>query len=166
MKMRCPSCRYELAGCPRREAGGRELVTCPECGRNVDPAECETERDYSGPALGVVAFVLSAAPLAAHAMGYVILVAARLELGRWPRRTGLDDPTELDSVWPLMIVSFFLILMAGAGPVMWPALLLGMGLARDWVWLRRALVAPVVIWCIGVLLMRWDPAEVWVWLMD
>lgn len=158
--MNCLGCGYELEGLP---AG-----PCPECGRAFDPAD---ERTYTlprweAPPRGLLALSVAAlaSPVLLHLLLHVMLLVARVQLGRWPHTHGLDGPSSMGGVvrlvWSAAILALF------AAPMVMP---LGfLGLAAVWAADRwRGLLGAVVVltlwaalWLIG------DPLGVWIWFFE
>lgn len=113
-----------------------------------------------------------AVPLTANAFAMAALLTARISLGRWPDRGGMDDPGHVPWVDPVSYPAYLLVLMTiPAGIVMSVISLILLARSDS---PRKPLIArremPVMIalalWLMGVALTRTDPAEVWQWLWD
>jgi hypothetical protein len=164
--MYCLGCSYALVGL--------EESRCPECGRVFDPADLTT---YSAKPDGgkrardakwVERVLISAGlvPLCANAMGFVALIGARVHLGRWPHRMGWDDPKDLGWVYELTLLS--MLLLVASFPALLLVIMLSIYLAATGVWerlLRGGLIA-ISVWVCGFVLLRFDPAQVWLWMFD
>lgn len=90
--MKCLECQYDLSAITSSK--------CPECGRafdKQDPMSVDLQQPGRFGKL-VDRFVYSIFAAASTCallhifVGYVALVAARIDLGRWPHRMGRDDP--------------------------------------------------------------------------
>ena len=144
---------------------------CPECAREFDPADPESvvsEHDIARRKrlwrwLGWGAVVGSSWPLLLHAWLLLMLLVARLVLGRWPHRFGGDDPKSISLVremhWVGMFAVLALPLMVLGGLVALAAVT-----ALDWRMGVRRLILIIAVW--AVLLVVGDPAQVGVWFMD
>src|SRR5262245_52788825 len=108
--MFCRACGYELRGLG---AGA-----CPECGRGFDPADTasflgdeELKRQRRRRAwIGWAATIGASWPLVLFAWLHLMLVVARLVLGRWPHRTGRDDPKFIEIVGEMHAVGILAML--------------------------------------------------------
>ena len=166
--MFCLACGYQLG------RSGDQL--CPECGRAFDPDQAST---YAATPHGarqgrraIIAFVSAGSvPLLANLFALASLVAARLALGRWPYRGGRDDPSGIGGgveafAWPAMLLLFASLPAALVVLILWTGLLLAPADRR----LMRHRIAwglfAVCLWVSGLVLLRSDPAHVWLWLFD
>jgi hypothetical protein len=161
----CKACEYDLAGLG---AG-----PCPECGRVFDPAEARTfnsrprrERDARAFAIGAVCIAgLAWVPVV---LIHVCLVVARLRLGRWPHRMGLDDPKEMLAgvLEGLYLTAGWSILLIGVAILGTPVMLALVGVSRGWRLLLVVGPLTLVIIAGAIALGRWDPAQAVTWFMD
>jgi hypothetical protein len=104
-------------------------------------------------------------PLACLAWLNLMLLAARLELGRWPSRYGADDPKHIPVVASMMMIVGGLLLPAlPLSAIALLALVLGAREARYGPYLRGA--AAWVLWCAGLVLLLADPTKVLAWFLD
>lgn len=161
--MYCLGCSYELRGLEGR--------VCPECGRGFDPGDRATfrpherqlgvERCLEGALIGV-----SASMLLANVGVHVMLIAARVSLGRWPHRGGADDPKGIAGIGVLYVL--IAILLNAAIFAVFPAVTLAIALAvhRAWGRLKRSVLLGLVLWLSGFALWWWDPAQAWYWYHD
>jgi hypothetical protein len=115
--------------------------------------------------LAVGWWVAIAWPWIIHGLAHVALLVARVSLGRWPHRFGMDDPKGIPAV---MVV----LGPAGIMMLLWPVSLVGvlvLSLARRggvWRVLGR-LGVGFAVWSAAFVAIRWlDVAQVWVWIMD
>lgn len=164
--MYCIGCQYELRGL---EAG-----PCPECGLVFDPSDPSSYSLVAGymPNEDRVRWIerlliaSGAVPVIANVFGYVSLLIARVSLGRWPYRGGRDDPSDVPGVGLTGLIAILLAIM------IFPALLAVIVFALSLVSHRaleraaRGAVLALVLWIVGYVLIRTDPAEVWSWLWD
>lgn len=88
--MLCRGCGYSLKGLDRN--------CCPECARAFDASDPSTFDAKNHSIWRRHALVLLAPPWLAVIGGHAALVLARLQLGRWPHRGGLDDPKYIPGV--------------------------------------------------------------------
>lgn len=157
----CKRCQYDLAGL----AAG----PCPECEQPFDPSDAATfDRIPHGEgvrqSLTKVWIAAAIWPWVVNALAHVLLLVARLELGRWPHRFGMDDPKSIPwvrlLVYPLTLTFLFL----------WPSgvvLCLCSCLVRGrWQRVASLVLISWTIWLTGYIMMNLDPAQVWVWIMD
>jgi hypothetical protein len=158
--MECLTCRYDLSGVP---AG-----PCPECGQKFDPRD----RATYGPILSRrlprrwlfwVCPIAAAAPLWVHAWLHLMLIVARLELGRWPHRGGADDPSCIPWVNAMHALGWLGIL---ASPVLIPLGVAGLAFLFVYEPVRALVLAGIVGLCWAATFLLGDPAQVWVWFMD
>lgn len=160
--MKCRDCGYSLVGLDAR--------VCPECSAAFDPANPLTmaptgrERIWYRPEF--YALVSAAVPWTLLLSLYGMLVTARIVLGRWPNRMGMDDPKEIPGLLPFVVVAWmtFLTLMPSAFATMIAAIVIaakrGIGPGLKWsLWL-------IASWVIAWTILRQDPARVFVWFMD
>lgn len=158
--MNCLGCGYELSGLP---AG-----SCPECGRAFDPANERTYtlRRWEAPPRWLFALTVAglAWPTALHLWMHAMLLAARVQLGRWPHMHGMDDPSGIGGLVPVFM-GVALLAFAATPIVMLLALL---GLAALWAPDRqRGLIAAAAILLAWIALLAiGDPMDVWVWFLD
>lgn len=90
--MKCLDCQYDLSAITSNK--------CPECGRVFDKHDPMTfdarEPGWLGKIVDRFVFSIFAAASSCALLhifvGYVALIAARFDLGRWPHRMGRDDP--------------------------------------------------------------------------
>lgn len=159
-KMYCLGCRYWLAGL----SAGK----CPECGRDFDPGNPSSFSASPRRSIGYVWWLalMAAWPVLADGMVYVCFLIARLSLGRWPSRGGMDDPKTIAGLeLPLALVGIMIFFSL---PFVALALIFG------WVLVRRhgvgiALMLSALA-CVSVALLfamvHWDPGLVHMWLLD
>jgi hypothetical protein len=103
-------------------------------------------------------------PIALHLWLHMTLIVARLQLGRWPHRWGMDDPKYIPIVAELHTPLYLLLLfVTPVFPILVICTLAG-ALLRDWRLGLLMLWISVVVW--GGLYVIGDPAEVWVWFFD
>ena len=164
--MYCLGCEYELTGL--------EGSCCPECGRRFnadDPATFLSERrsrrcDRRARLFELALIATSTTPLVANLMAHAALVAARVSLGRWPHRFGMDDPKGVDGIGLFYGLAMLALLASPVAALV--GLLMASLLAVDRAWLRlvRGGLIAAGLWGMGFALARGDPAQVWVWLFD
>ncbi len=162
--MECLGCRYDLSGLTEPR--------CPECGRAFDRSDPSTfapaaARRASAHRMVWLAGWIGCGPLGFVALMHLALVAARLELGRWPHRWGMDDPKELagigGTVYAIAQFGFLLIPLSLAG-LGWPVAVLVW--RRRWAHAVLAVLAFAGAWCVGFAFARWDPVDAGVWFFD
>lgn len=159
--MWCKACGYLLKG--------SLADRCPECGtafNSDDPSTWLSEERSRLQRSAFVAWCIAAAwPWMIHAMTIVLLVVARLELGRWPNRFGADDPKNFPVVSKAMLLPLMLLIVGG--PVCFGLLLGAAWIGSDRrsrsLWLVGIGLAS---WGLALVVVRWDPAKSWVWLFD
>lgn len=162
----CIGCDYELRGLG---AG-----SCPECGRAFDPEDASSvrserqRRKRSRLTRWLVgwAIAVGCTPLIANLLGFVSLAIARVSLGRWPHRGGMDDPKYVDGVRVIGAVAILTLVLSLPAVLAVCALALAIAARRE---VRRALLIgtlALTLWLIGFALARWDLARVWYWLFD
>lgn len=164
--MFCLACDYDLSGL----APGR----CPECGRAFDPADPDSFGAEPGSArrarrawrLEVSVVLAGAVPLAANLFAFAALLLARVSLGAWPPRGRWDGATSTVLMDATALVAAVLSLLTL--PALLAMLLLLPFLATSDAprRLARGAVLGGALWIAGLLLIRWDPARVWVWIFD
>lgn len=167
---------------PRQSAPA--LALCPLCGHGLTPgmercSECATPRtDFASlmtrgrqdRRIALVAFSLAASPWVTQAWLLGMLVVARLELGRWPIRSGADDPKGIPIVSGMMTVGAILLLALPALALATLMLLLLLAARRakgpriGSVWIPAGLA--IAGWFAGFTLLRLDPAQALYWFMD
>lgn len=159
--MRCAACGYELRGLKN--------CICPECGREFDPAQLAAEEaaGHAGPdRVTLVAYFVSASwPLLLLGWLHLMLLMARLVLGRWPHRYGLDDPKHVAVVGEMHMCGCLSLMLL---PIMFIVMV------ASWVRLAysapllAAVLAPLAVgsWVAFVVWPLMDPGEVWVWFWD
>ncbi len=164
--MYCRGCLYPLEGL--------EDERCPECGRGfvrLNPVTYLSETEllrrrvrWRWMARGMV--LLGATPLVANVRGFGALLLARWSLGRWPARFGADEPGDVPWAGVLAFPALLLAIVSVPALIFW----LGLGAVfvgeRAWKMFLRGGLGGLVLWLIGFGLMRYDPAQVWVWLWD
>lgn len=110
--------------------------------------------------------LLGATPLIANVLGFGALLLARWSLGRWPARFGADEPGDVPWAGALGFPALLLAMASVPALIVW----IGLGAVfvgeRAWKMLLRGGLSGLVLWLIGFGLMRYDPAQVWVWLWD
>lgn len=158
--MLCRGCGYSLMELQAR--------TCPECGREFDPADPASYVTAKNvrirtKKLAIVAIVGGATPLLLTSWLYLSYLVGRIVLGRWPETTGFDDPQNILVVKWMQLIAFF-------GVLLWPVpLILGLG-ALITVFFRSTrlgmwcAVAVAASWGVAALLSKW--IDVWGWLLD
>lgn len=163
--MYCRGCGYSLIGLGAR--------ACPECGLGFDPADpgsyevcwppiwmSRTER--------ATLWILAGWPMLSVAWLHLTLVVARLVLGRWPGRGGMDDPLGIPVVRSMYFVgAAILILIPGTLLVL--LVLVGRAALSQNLRVRKTLPTfwlPALLWLLGVLLLKLDPARVVEWFGD
>ncbi len=160
--MKCRDCGYSLEGLSAR--------VCPECSAAFDPADPLTmaptgrERFWNKPEFYAVvsAVVPWSLVLSIHGM----LATARMVLGRWPNRMGMDDPKGIPGLSPMHFVAMvaLIALIPAAFVSMLSALAIeakrGKGAGLRWLlWL-------IASWVVAWTILRQDPAQAFVWFMD
>jgi hypothetical protein len=135
-----------------------------------DPSDPTTYRVRDDRALrrwlSWVAIASAAPPWIMLVCGHASLVVARLMLGRWPHRMGRDDPKGIPGIMiPTAVFAIGVLLllpglMASFGVVI--AMLRVCGKRDGLKWFLVMLCA----WIAAILLIRLDPAQVGVWMMD
>lgn len=158
----CRTCGYSLYGLTER--------SCPECSTPFNPSDPSTFHTGAERAqrkkLLALSCVAAAPPWLTLIGGHAALMIARLSLGRWPNRMGADDPGSIHWVaLPILVfaVGWLLLipgLIASIGVVTAVASSLGVRAA-----VRRFLVL-LLSWLVALTLVRLDPAQVGVWIMD
>ena len=154
----CKRCAYELAGL----AEG----ACPECGRTFSPHDPTSFNDERHPRLSKglkTALVLGAGwPLIVQGLGACALVIARMSLGHWPHRFGMDDPKGIPFLSPLMAALTLACLLLPVSFIASAILVVNALASRAWGW------AVVIsgVWLIGIAILRMDFGDIWAWLMD
>jgi hypothetical protein len=162
----CRGCNYPLDGLPCIACN--RPGACPECGTEFDPGDSETYNSSRGDihaARGrrILKWVCAATPLAGAALCLLTLVVARLQLGRWPHRGGMDDPKSIPFVPGMMALSCLWILWVPVSGV----IVVRMAL-RDYhngrpLWPGAVTLA---LWCLGLLLLLADPGDTFTWFAD
>jgi len=141
---------------------------CPECGA----ADWGVRPDvFTWTPAQKLSLLLACLPMLWFAYLHVMLIVARLELGRWPSRWGADDPYGIPLVRELGALGAILMLAVWVAPVVNMGLLI---LCFADAWKRRprlrntaiAAVASISLWIGAYVLIRWDPTEVVVWFLD
>ena len=162
--MYCRTCRYDLRGL--------DAVTCPECGAAFDPRDPETyfKTRHERPAsfwFALVCLLGCAGPFIELGLIHLALVAARVSLGRWPQRFGMDDPKDLTGIgaaaYYLASLGFFLVPMSLAFVLVGVTMYAVRGHARRGV---MFIVVAAVSWAAAIVIARMDPARAMVWFMD
>lgn len=111
-------------------------------------------------------FVCGCLPLLANVFGFAALLIARLSLGRWPHRGGMDDPSYINGVSPFAFLSLAFVILSWLSLI---AALILMGFLEAHVSRKRIIRDAVItlgLWAIGTSLIQSDPAQVFVWLWD
>lgn len=158
--MLCLGCGYSLQGLDRN--------SCPECARAFDPSD-PTTFDVKSSSIWRrhALLVLLAPPWIAVIGGHSALVMARLQLGRWPHRDGLDDPKYIPGVmyfgwvWFAGLVLTFPCLVATVVAVFGPRPRYSLCASRE---LSVLLIG--IAWAAALILLFADFARVGVWLLD
>lgn len=157
----CPRCRHGLVP---------SMVRCSECGTDRAAFAGLIRHGRRDRRIARLAVACAAWPWVLEAMLLVLLCIARLELGRWPHRMGMDDPKGIEVVG-LFMAPVYLWMMAMPLMALATVLLLAMLGVRRGLGPRIGRVWPLVVlaagmWVVGFVLVRWDPAEALVWFMD
>jgi hypothetical protein len=105
-------------------------------------------------------------PVLANVFGFLALLIARVSLGRWPHRGGMDDPKNVPGVDPVGIIALLLVIASLPAFVMGIIFLIGLMTHQAWQRAMKAGAIALVLWVTGFILARWDPAGVWMWLFD
>jgi len=164
--MYCLACTYHLQSLSSH--------VCPECGRPFDPddpasyarSRFQVNDERRARRLEICTIGLSLIPLIANGFALFALVLARLSLGRWPHRTGGDDPYGIDGLWVFDDLPLYILTLA------FPTALLALVLCcfiaghRAWRRLGRGFGLGVTLWLCGAGLFIWDPSGAWSWLSD
>lgn len=157
---------------------------CPLCGHGLTAgmercSECATPRaEFAGLAtrgrqdrrIALVAMALSAGPWVMEAWLLAMLAVARLELGRWPIRSGADDPKGIPIVSGMMTMGAILLMALPAAALATLTLLVLLAVRRmkgprvGAVWIPAGLA--IAAWIAGFTLLRLDPAQALYWFMD
>lgn len=175
--MKCLGCQYDLSAITSDK--------CPECGRSFDKRDPMTfdaretrplGRLIDRAILSVLATFCCCAIL--HIVtGYIALVAARIDLGRWPHRMGRDDPkyinwfvSTLHLTW-FITAAFAFVLILFAVPLVPTAIFRLMQVQNSIVGENRRLkwtvVIATVVLGIGLIVdTKYDPARIGVWMLD
>lgn len=175
--MKCLDCQYDLSAI----SSGK----CPECGRAFDRNDSSTFFTWQPmPITQVlhrvmcVGFASICGSFLLHmCAGYAALFAARIELGHWPHRMGRDDPKDIN--WLVKTLYWIWILAGGmtiwlmlicAPFVLCTALKLFLARKRGMPRERRVklviLIATAITYVVMILNMKFDPAQIGVWMMD
>lgn len=160
-RVNCAKCDYDLSGL-------EEPIRCPECGaRDRRPApDAAWWRRLERAGLIAALF-----PLLLPVVLHVMLLLARMELGRWPHRFGRDDPKFIPVVGQLhslvIILTLLLPIALLVGVVFIPGLYVRAMIQRtSYGPPTRAFLLSLVAWGLLVVLVRFDPADVIVWFLD
>jgi hypothetical protein len=158
--MFCKNCLYALRGLP---AG-----PCPECATPFDPSQPATYSQTPRrlvPALihlEVAAFAVAGAfPILVHAL----FVLARLTLGHWPHRLGMNDPKSMPIVKWFHLPVALTIPLSFVGAALLVLVLLAAGVKGRWIACLRILTFlgfAAAAWYIAII----DPAQAVKWFMD
>lgn len=113
--MHCLTCNYDLSNLTERR--------CPECGRAFDPNDPSTF--YSGRRLRLsgwrVVFIVlawSSAPLLCVLAIHLVWIAARVELGYWPRPYQPDPKGLISYEWGELLVWGLIVLSVLGFPIL------------------------------------------------
>jgi hypothetical protein len=159
--MECLGCGYDHRGSP---AG-----PCPECGRAFDPADPKTYGprglNWFDRHLLHLSLIASAMPLVWLVLLHVNLVAARITLGRWPNRSGADDPKHIgglaEAAYMLTVTAWLLIPIG----IICNVVLVLAGAARGR-WRTVAFIFAVFFSIWAVVIAIGDPADAILWFFD
>lgn len=159
--MYCRGCHYELRGLPAGE--------CPECAARFDPDDPATFDaagvDAAARVLVRLQFVSAALMLASPVLGHVMLLVARVSLGRWPSRSGADDPRTIAGLGVLYWVTTVALVFAPLGAAGTVALPIIAAATRRGVVFWRLVLIGLVGWA-GFAVMLVDPAGTAAWIGD
>ncbi len=174
--MKCIDCQYDLSAI----TGDR----CPECGRSFDSRDASTYASSSQTWTAAwsknwqarIAAISTLIALLHVVSGYVALVIGRLDLARWPIRTGQDDPKSINGVTLCLcifwLLTFHLQLLAFC---VWffssTPLWFQMMNAQSHYYIRRTrhrvlLAISTCIWLLAFLELSIDPAMIYPWMID
>lgn len=160
--MKCGKCEYDLSGIS-------DLVRCPECGTTDWAAE---QRDTTWRWLKWVSLAAMLTPVAAIVLVHIMLVVARLQLGRWPGRHGADDPKSIPFVNDLHTLTSLVVFpgLAFALPLS-TCITFSSLVSATWpVRLSHPRIvaagATVAAWMACYIFVRLDPAQAFVWFRD
>lgn len=164
--MYCLRCAYKLEGL--------EEHRCPECGLVFDPDDAQTfdavlghrSRDHLAKWFEWTMIATAAMPVIANIFAYVKLFGARIWLGYWPHRTGVDDPSSIQGIRLLSTCSQYLVLLSLPATVC--AVMCGVALlaCRAWKRAARGWLIALVLWTSGSAMFHYDPHWVWSWIFD
>lgn len=159
--MKCGKCEYDLSGISN-------LVRCPECG-TTDWTPRPLDQSWRW--LKWVSLAATLTPVASILLVHIMLVAARLQLGRWPGRYGADDPKSIPFVSDLHTLTSFVIFLGI--PL---AISLSMCIPLSGAIWAKSIRLPrsrldaakmsMAVWTACYIFIRLDPAEAFVWFMD
>ena len=156
--MFCSGCGYALSGLAHH--------ACPECGREFNSRDPATYSATPGPRASSSRKIINVSavawPCVVQLLALGLLVIARLELGRWPHRLGMDDPKGIPVVSSLMVVVWGAALLMPVSFVATLALVINALFRRSW----RTAAAIAATWLSGVALLYSDVAHAWTWFMD
>ena len=175
----CPACGYTV--------GDGAIERCPECGAaTASFASIIAQRKETGRRrLRWCVYACASWPLICGIAVNGLMCLARLALGRWPQRFGMDDPKGIPVVQelstPVLLMFILIPVTAVAGLVLWVTLMYvtfrrpdlsatsPSGLGAPGRSHERALWSAAIgisLWIGGIVLLRTDPTEAFMWLLD
>lgn len=174
--MKCLECQYDLSAITSNK--------CPECGRAFDRGDSDSyfgkkhvSKRLRQDKTANVAMLGSVIASAAHtSLVYAALLIARLKLGRWPNRYGMDDPKDISwTTYGLQVFwmyTWWVLLASIALGVVWTAF----AFHRWWRVTDSTPAAPCLIkpWILGCSVVWWIAfavhlvlnASIFGWILD
>lgn len=174
--MKCLDCQYDLSAITSNR--------CPECGRAFDLNDSSTYAASSRTRAMAwfenwqarVIAICTLIPLLHVASGYVALVIGRIDIGRWPIRTGQDDPKSINGVTLCLCIGWFLtfylllptfcVWLFSSISLWFQTMDAGSSHYSKRARYKALLTASVGIWFLTLLHLACDPADISPWMLD